>query len=61
MKMSNEWDLNVLLECAQQDLIRIQEIIKEDYPRYTGLSVSIGSAQRELHRAEDTLERLIKK
>jgi len=53
--MSNESDLNVLLGRAQQDLNRIQEIIKEDYPRYIGLYVSIGSAQRELRRAEDAL------
>jgi len=53
--MSNESDLNILLGCAQQDLDRIQEIIKKDYPRYIGLSVSIGSAQRELRHAEDTL------
>jgi len=53
--MSNEGDLNMLLERTQQDLNRMQEIIKENYPRYIGLFVSIGSAQRELRHAEDTL------
>ena len=53
--MNNEWDLNVLLGRAQQDLNRIPGIIKEDYPRCIGLYVSTGSAQRELRHAEDTL------
>ena len=54
-KMSNESDLNVLLGCAQQDLNRIQEIIRERYPRYISLYVNIAHARRELRHAEDTL------